>query len=107
MKTRNVYFGKIYEVASIEDAYFKTNINFIYRKDTMMVLKRNILGKRYMKDLNDGQKYSVKIPNRVGKLYVSRRYLESFNDITHNTMDNLPKKKILSLGSKYTKNKEM
>ena len=101
MKTNNVYFGKIYEVASIEDVYFHTNINFMYKKDAMMVLKRDIFGRKYMKDLNDGKKYNVALPTRVGKLYVSRTYLESFNKKTHNTKENLPKSKILSLGSKY------
>lgn len=107
INTKKVYIGKVYEVESTEDVYFRMNVNLTYVGDVLLIVKKDIFGRKYMKDLNSGKKYNVKLPIRIGTLYVSRRYLKSFNAELNNEIINLPKSKILELGNKYIKaNKE-
>lgn len=107
MDTNKVYLGRIYEVESIVDGYYEKKVQLTHVDDAIMILKRDIFGQKYMKDLNNGKKYKVKLPTKVGVLYVSRTYLKSFNKTLNNETRNLSKKKILELGNKYINSKEM
>lgn len=106
MNTNKIYFGKIYEINAIECDYFNLNVKLTYKHDSLMIVKKNIFGKKYMMDLNNGRKYNVELPTRLGALYVSSRYLESFNKTLDNNIVNLPKNKVLELGNKYINSKE-
>ena len=101
MKTENVYLGRIYEVDSIDTYYLMNHVNLNFKKNAVMVLRKNVFGREYMQDLENGQRYRMKLSNRRGTLYVSQSYLEEFNYATRNQEKNLPKEKILELGKRY------
>ena len=100
MKTENIYLGRIYKVSSYLSDGFGGQINFKFNKSAIME-KRSIMGFVYMKDLETGKRYSMKLSSRIGSLYVSKSYLEEFNYATRNTEEDLPKEKILKLGKEY------
>lgn len=107
MKTGDVYVGRIYEVHSISDAGYYSNINLVYKEYALMITKVDFFGRCYMKDLNNGKRYNIKLPTKIGALYVSKTYLKSFNAAIDNEMVNMSKNKVLELGNKYIKeNKE-
>lgn len=107
MKTEDVYFAKIYRISGIgESDYFKTMVELDYVKHALVQHRVNIFGLAYMKDLNTNEKYKLSLSNKVGTLYVSHRSIESFNDVTENKEQNLPKQQIKVLGNKYIKDKE-
>ena len=100
MKTENVYVGRIYKVSSCSYDIFGRQINLDYVKSAVMV-RKSVMGFSYMKDLETGQRYSVKLSSKKGTLYVSQTYLEEFNYATRNHEMDLPKEKILKLGKEY------
>ena len=106
MNTNNVYFGKIYEVNGVTDNYFNKAVDLMYKKDALMIVKTDCFGNKYMKDLNNGQKYQLKLPTKKGMLYVSRRSVKTFNYVTDNDKINLPKVKIKQIGNEYLNKKE-
>ena len=102
MNTQKVYFGQIYRVTSVDKcSYLGTEICLNYVKDTLMLVKKNIFGIKYMKDLNSGENYKIKLSTKIGSLYVSRSSLELFNEATQNKHINLPKGKVIELGNQY------
>jgi len=102
MNTEQVYFGEIYRVDSIKrDYYYGTTVGLKYVKDALLLSKTNIFGKKYMKDLNTGQRYKIKLTSKLGSLYVSQSSLQSFNYTTKNECMNLPKEEIQKSGNKY------
>jgi len=102
MKTENVYLGRIYKVGSCRRNNLGEEINLYYHKSAVMVCKK-IVGIKYMKDLETGERYRMKLSSKKGVLYVSRSYLENFNVATGNKVEDLPKDKILALGKAYLK----
>lgn len=102
MNTGNVYFGEVYEVVKINN-YHYIGIELGYVKDAMVMVRKNVFGKRYMKDLNTGEKYNYKVQNKLGALYVSKTSLQRFNDVTNNKENDLSPNKIKKIGNKYLK----
>lgn len=102
MKTENVFFANIYSVDSVDQVYYRGEVvNLEFYKHALIEYKRNLLGIAYMKDLNTNEKYRIKLPRKYGMLYVSKSSLQRFNDITHNTVKNMDKEKIKTIGNKY------
>ncbi|MBQ7136815.1 MAG: hypothetical protein IJO43_02410 [Bacilli bacterium] len=103
MDTNRVYFGSVYQVDSIGTSYYDHTVHLNYVKPALVFVKANIFGRQYMLDLNTKEKYPFRtgrIP-KVGTLHVSTRSLRSFNEVTKNEREDLPRKMIKQMGNKY------
>ena len=114
MKTEDVYFAmsaisiNIKHEGTIYDWMFGKGIVPVVKwigKPTLVISKENIFNKFALKDLNKFLRYyTIKLPTKVGKVFVSGKTLIPFNEITGNTNKNLSKRKIKQIGKKYYEN---
>ena len=114
MNTNKVYFAiaaisiNIKHEGTIYDWMFGKGIVPVVKwigKPTLVVCKENIFNKFYLMDLNKFLRYyTIKLPTKVGKVFVSGKTLIPFNEITGNTNKNLSKRKIKKIGKNYYEN---